>query len=136
MPMITADQAQAKWARNTAAAGPSITDGVNAVTQAPGVKAAANKAGWLAGVNASADKWAQKVAAVPLSEWQASMIAAIPRVTQGVQAKQAKYGAFAAKFFPYVAQGAASVQSMPSGGLENGINRAVAMMRHNAAFKG
>lgn len=137
MPMITPDQAQAKWVRNTQAATQSVTDGVNAVTTAPGQKAAANKAGWLAGINAAADKWATKVAAVSLGQWQQSMITdGIPRMQQGVQSKQANYGAFAAKFYPYVQAGAAQIAAMPKGGTEAGINRAVAMIRYNAAFKG
>lgn len=137
MPMITPDQAQAKWVRNTQAATQSVTDGVNAVSVAPGQKAAAQKQVWLAQLNASADKWARNVAAVSLGEWQQAMITdGIPRMQQGVQSKQAKYGQFAAKFFPYVAAGAAQIAAMPKGGTEAGINRAVAMIRYNAAFKG
>lgn len=137
MPMLTPDQATAKWVRNTTAAVQSITDGVNGVTVAPGQKAAAQKNLWLSQLQASADKWAKNVAGVTLQEWQQAMITyGIPRVAQGVTAKQGKYQAFATKFFPFVAQGAAQVAAMPKGGVENGINRAVAMIRHNAGFQG
>lgn len=137
MPMITPDQAQAKWVRNTSAATQSVTDGVRAVTVAPGVKAAAQAQVWLTNLQASADKWKANVQRVTLGEWQQAMIdQGIPRMQQGVTAKQAKYGEFAAKFFPYVAQGAAAIAAMPKGSTEAGINRAVAMIRHNAAYKG
>lgn len=137
MPMITPDQAQAKWVRNTTAAVQSITDGVNAVTVAPGQKAAAQQQFWLSQLQASAGKWAKNVAAVSLQDWQQAMITyGIPRVAQGVQAKQAKYGAFATKFFPYLQQGVNAVNQLPKGGLEAGIARATAMIRHNAGFTG
>lgn len=135
--MITAQQAREKWLRNLQAATPSITDGVNAVTVAPGQKAAQAKNLWLSQLQANADKWAKNVGAVTLGEWQQAMTTyGIPRIAQGAQAKQQKVEDFMQKFLPYVAQGAAAVNALPKGGLENGIARATAMIRHNAGFKG
>jgi hypothetical protein len=59
----------------------------------------------------------------------------VPRVAQGAQAKQSKYTAFAQEFFPYLATGVQRIDAMPSTTLEDNINRAVAMIRHNAGFK-
>lgn len=127
----------AKWVNNLSNATSSITAGVNAVTQAPGQKAAAAVQTWLARIQASANKWAKNVGAVTVDEWRNAMInVGIPRIAQGAQAKQGKYLAFAQKFYPYLAQGQAQVQAMPKITLQDGINRAVAMIKHNAAYAG
>lgn len=132
---ITPDQATAKWVARMGQAQQQITDGVNAVTVAPGTKAAAAKALWAQQVAASQDKWASRVGSVSLSAWQQATIAGIPRVAQGAQAKQAKVLAFQAQWLPYVEQQAATVRNMPKGGLANGIARAVAQINANAKFK-
>lgn len=127
----------AKWVNNLSNATSSITAGVNAVTQAPGQKAANAVQTWLARIQQSAQKWARNVGGVTLQEWQQAMLnVGIPRIAQGAQAKQGKYLAFATKFYPYLAQGQAQVQAMPKVTLQDGINRAVAMIKHNAAYAG
>ena len=132
----TPDQAQAKWVQRLSSSTQAITDGVNGVTVAPGQKAAAQRQKWLTNVTAAADKWARNTGAVSLQTWQQYMTSVgIPRIAQGAQAKQAKYGAFAAQFFPHLEQGISKVNQMPSTTLEDNINRAVTMMRHNASFK-
>ncbi len=60
----------------------------------------------------------------------------VPRIAQGAQAKQSKYLAFAQSFYPYLATGVAKVKAMPKMNLADGINRAVAMIQHNAAYTG
>jgi N-acyl-L-homoserine lactone synthetase len=127
--------ATAKWVQNLSNATQHITDGVNAVQTAPGQAAARQVQTWLARIQASAQKWATNVSAVTLSEWQQAMIqTGIPRISQGAQQKQGKYQAFAVKFFPYLASGQAQVRAMPKVTLQDGINRAVAMINHNAKF--
>ena len=127
--------ATAKWVTNLSNSTQSITDGVNSVTTAPGQAAARQVQTWLARIQASAQKWATNTAAVSLQEWQQSMIqTGIPRIAQGAQAKQGKYQAFATKFFPYLATGVAQVKAMPKVTLQDGINRATAMIQHNAKF--
>lgn len=129
--------ATTKWVNNLSAATPSITKGVQDVQTAPGVLAAQQASKWLAKIQASAQKWAKNVAAVSLSDWQNSMLnIGIQRIAQGAQAKQSKYTAFAQSFYPYLATGMAKVAAMPSTSLEDGINRAVTMIRYNAAYKG
>lgn len=129
--------ATAKWVNNLSNSTSAITAGVNAVTQAPGAKAAAAVQTWLARIQQSANKWAKNVGAVSLQQWQEAMTTVgIPRIAQGAQAKQGKYLAFAQKFYPYLAQGQAQVQAMPKVTLQDGINRAVAMIKHNAAYAG
>lgn len=126
-----------KWVNNLSNATSSITEGVNKVQVAPGQLAAAQVNTWLARIQQSANKWATNVGAVSLAQWKEAMISVgIPRIAQGAQAKQSKYLAFAQKFYPYVEQGQASVRAMPKVTLQDGINRAVAMIKHNAAYAG
>lgn len=127
--------ATAKWVNNLSNSTQAITDGVNSVTTAPGQAAARQVQTWLARVQASAQKWATNTAAVSLQDWQQSMITTgIPRIASGAQAKQGKYQAFATKFFPYLQTGVAQVKAMPKVTLQDGINRAVAMINYNAKF--
>lgn len=110
---------------------------MNKVSVAPGQLAAAQVNTWLARIQQSAQKWATNVGGVSLAQWKEAMInVGIPRIAQGAQAKQSKYLAFAQKFYPYVEQGQAQVKAMPKVTLQDGINRAVAMIKHNAAYAG
>lgn len=137
MARLDPNAATSKWVNNLSNATSSITAGVNAVTESPGVAAARQVQTWLARIQQSAQKWQKNVGAVTLQEWQQAMInIGIPRIAQGAQQKQEKYLAFAAKFFPYLAQGQAQVKAMPKVTLQDGINRAVAMIKHNAAYAG
>lgn len=132
----TPQDATTKWVQNLGAATNAITAGVNAVSTAPGAKAAAQSDKWLARITAAKSKWQTNVGSVSLQSWQQSMInVGIPRVSQGAQAKQGKYAAFASQFFPYLNTGIAKVQAMPSTTLEDNIARATAMIRYNAGFK-
>lgn len=129
--------ATAKWAQRMQASGQQITEGVNAVTVAPGVQAAKQSATWIAKLQASVPKWTKNVAAVSLQSWQSSMIdKGIPAIAAGVQAKQGNYAAFAAKFYPYLAAGAATINNMPKMSLADGINKAVAQINYNAKYAG
>jgi len=126
----------AKWVRNIGAATQSITDGVNAVTQAPGARAAAQKNLWLQRIQAAADKWASNVGAVSLESWRNDMLTkGVPRIAQGAQANQDKVNAFFMQFLPFLQTGVNTVRAMPKGDLNAGIARAVAMINYNAGFK-
>lgn len=132
----TPEQATAKWVQNIGQATERITSGVQAVQTAPGQKAAAAHQKWLTRVQESADKWRQRVGSVSLQDWQNAMVnVGIPRIAQGAQAKQGKMQAFMTDFLPYLQNGVSKVEQMPSVSLEDNINRAVAMIRHNAQFK-
>lgn len=132
----TPDQVAAKWAQNLSAATPYITAGVNAVTQAPGQKAAAAADAWIAGVQASKQKWQSRVASVSLADWQSAMInKGVPRVASGATAAVPKMTNFLNEFLPFQARVTSQVKSMPKGNLEAGIARATAQIRGTAQFK-
>ena len=137
MPIRTdAAAATTKWVQNLSNATPAMTAGVNRVTTSPGQAAARSADKWLAKVTQAKDKYQRRVGAVTLADWQNSMTQyGIPRVAQGAQAKQGKYQAFASEFLPYLATGVSQIDSMPKNTLEDGINRAVSMIRHNAGFQ-
>jgi hypothetical protein len=124
------------WVQRLGASTEKISRGIDQVTQAPGQLAAAQSQRWLARIQAAADKWKSRVASVTLQEWQTAMKeVGVPRIAQGAQAKQGKFLAFMNEFLPYLNQGVQQVDKMPKLTLEDSINRAVAMIRHNAAFK-
>lgn len=132
----TSAQATQKWLTNLSGATQRMTDGANAVTKAPGLAAAAASAKWLARVTAAQQKFATNVAAVSLQSWQNSYInIGIPRVAQGAQAKQAKVQSFMDDFLPYLTRGVATIDQMPSTTLQDGVNRAVAMINYTAKYK-
>lgn len=124
-----------KWTANLSGSTESITNGVNAVTVAPGDKAAAAKDLWVRKTTASADKWADRVR-VPLDQWRTAMLQkGLPRVASGAQAAEPKMAAFMSEFLPHVERVAQQVRSMPKGSIEDGIARASAQIRGNAQFR-
>lgn len=135
MTRVTPAEAQAKWVSRLSGATSDITAGIAKVQTAPGQKAAQSYQKYQNNVQASFAKWKTNVAAVPLSSWQKAATDGVQRVAQGAQAKQAKYGDFAAQFFPVLDSNVAKVQSMPNATFEDRVQRAVTMMRLNAGFK-
>lgn len=131
-----AAEVAAKWATNLSQSGEHMKAGVMAVTEAPGAAAARNKAGYLAGVQRSVDKWASRVGAVPLGEWQQAMVTkGVPRISLGAQQAQPKFTLFMQSFLPHVEAVAARVNAMPKGTLDAGIQRAIAQITGNAQYK-
>lgn len=131
----TPDQAGDKWASRLGSASTEITNGVNRVQTAPGQLAAAKFDKWLQGVQANAQKWRTRVASVPLESWRAATIAGIPHIATAASAKVGKYKAFAAEFYPHLEAGMSKIHAMPDNTIDARIQRAVAMMQHNATFK-
>lgn len=128
--------AAAKWKTNFSASAPSITAGVNALQEAPGVTAARQKAKWLARVTASADKWAKNVSAVTLQTWQNAMLTTgLQRLQSGATAGEPKMAAFLNQFLPYLERGKATIDAMPTTDLESAIAKMAAQARYNAAFQ-
>ena len=134
----TVQAAVAKWARNTAASSESVKQGVQAVTESPMAKAAAASDRYVQGVQnaVSSGKYQAGLMSVSLQSWKDSVITkGIPRMQQGIQSATPKVTSFMQQFLPYVQSAAAQVQSMPKGGVENGIARAAAMIRATSQFK-
>lgn len=134
MTTMTADQIAAHWSQQLAGAGAKIQAGVQGVSVAPGAAAARQKSAYVAGVTAKADKWAQNVAAVSLSEWQQAFInKGIPRIATGAQAAQPKFTQFMNKLLPYQKSG---ISSLPArGNLQQNIGRMTQWVNYMAQFQ-
>lgn len=129
--------ATTKWSQRMQAAGPQITEGVNAVTESPGIAAARQATVWLAKLTASVDKWKRNVGAMTLDQWRTAMIErGIPAIATGVAAKSGNYQAFAEKFYPYLATGVAHVKTMPKGTIAQSQARAAYMIDYNHKYTG
>jgi len=113
-----------------------MTQGVARVTKAPGADAAAKFDKWLSGIQANAEKWRRNVAAVPLDQWQSAMTnIGIPRVGEGASKKAGKYQAFAADFYPFLANAMARVNAMPDNTYEARKAKSAAMQDALHAYK-
>lgn len=122
-----------KWSSGMANATTAITDGVNGVTVAPGQAAARNKVGYVNGVQQNQDKWARKVAAVPLESWKQDMInKGVQRIATGAAAAEPKFGQFMTKLLPFIANAKATLP--PRGTLDQNIARSTAMIRAMSQF--
>lgn len=119
-------QAGQNWSAGMAQAGNKYTQGIQAVTQAPGQAAAANVNGYLQGVADNARKWQTKVAAVDLGTWQQAAInKGAPRLATGAQQAQPKYEAGLQRWWPVFTNIVAQVDAMPKATKADRINRMV-----------
>lgn len=136
MPRRTdANSAAEYWASGLQNAGPKISAGIDRVSTAPGVKAAQKKDKYLAGVNASVDLWAQRVAAVPLSEWQQRAKAGVARIAEGASAKKDKYATSMGPVLAHMDSVLSRVDSMSDATLEQRIQKSAEFQRGMAAYK-
>lgn len=128
-----------KWGRRLNSAGTDITNGVKAVTTAPGQSAAQAQALMLQRLTESVTSglWAKNVAAVPLQSWQNSMIQkGIPRIGAGVTAAQSSKQQVITNLLAAVDSAAAKANALPKGTIDNSIARATEFMRAMNAAKG
>lgn len=138
MAKLTAAQFADKHIKRTSAALDDMRAGVNAVTIAPGIKAAAKADKMRARLLESLDsgKWADNVKKVPLDEWKKKMIdVGISRVSGGLTANRAKIEAFAADFLPFVESNQNAISTMPDVSIEDSIARMAEWTRRMSKFK-
>lgn len=112
----------AKWVRGMQNAGATAKDGVSAVTQAPGQKAAAAAELYRRKVNEAVDsgRFQSQTAAVSLESWRQDYITkGIPAMTARAAGAQDKVARFLAFWLPITEQASQAVQAMPKGSLED-----------------
>lgn len=134
---LTAPEFAAQWKQRLDAATDRITTGVGKVTEAPGKRAAASADKMRARLLESLDtgRWQGAVAKVSVEDWKKAMVEkGIPRIRAGTAGAVPQMEAFAREFFPHLEAGIARIRAMPSVTLDDNIERAVAMMRHNSTF--
>lgn len=127
-----------KWAGNLKRSTEEIRKGVNRVTEAPGIKAAAKQEKMKQRLNASIDDgtWAERVKSVPLSEWQDKTInKGIARISAGVDAANGKVVEFHSQLADHQASIDRELENMPDISLEDSIARSAAQIRGMSKFK-
>lgn len=129
MPKGTPQSAGQKWLRNIQGSGQTATDGANSVTEAPGVKAAAQQEKMLRNLTESvtSGRWARNVSAVSLSDWKRAYIEkGIPAMARGAQLAQPKMVAYLTEAYPVIAAMQQEIDAMPDGSLQDSISRSAA----------
>ena len=127
-----------KWVRGMSGATKSMTEGANAVSVAPGEKAAAAADLYLARVQeaVSSGKFQDNSRAVSLDSWRRSFTEkGIPRVATGAAQAQSKFEEFMAALLPVAEASSREVQAMPKGSLEDSKARMIRNMENMANFK-
>ena len=135
---VTAAEYAAKHQQNTNAAQQYMIAGINRVTEAPGMKAAAQADAMLVNITQAitSGKWARRVASVPLEEWKKDMLEkGVGRVSAGLLRAQPKIQAFAEQLITHQNTLLAEVDVMPTVTLDDGINKMVAWARGMAKFE-
>lgn len=138
MAMMSAQQIAQNWQNGMGNATAKMKAGVNAVTVSPTQKAAAAADRYVQGIQRSVaeGKWQAGLNRVSLQQWKDDMLnKGIGRVASGAAAAVNKVTDFWTQFGPHLEAGVKALESMPRGDLETNIQRANAMMRHNATFR-
>ncbi len=138
MVRITPQEAAAKMVRRTTAATADVARGVDNVTEAPGMKAAASADRMLASISEAitSGRWADAVSKITLQEWKTAMkTKGIPRIAQGVQAAEPKIAAYFARAFPIMEQIQTDIDNMPNVTLEDRIARSAEWQRRMNSAK-
>ena len=129
---VTPKEYADKWSINLANSVDRITNHVKAVTEAPGVKAAAAQAKLLARIQAAINsgKWAKAVSSVSVDDWKKAMIdKGVPRIAPGAAAASDKMESFASKLFDYENKLLADVNKMPTATIDQSIAKMTAWVR-------
>jgi len=137
-PKVTAEQFVEKHNRRTKAALPDMRVGVERVTTAPGVAAAAKadkmEANLLEALHSG--KWARRVAAVSVEDWKKAMVdKGVNRVAAGIDAAAPKVHQFAEQLLSHQSGLMSTVEAMPDLTLEDSIGRMTAWVRGMSKFE-
>lgn len=136
MPMMSPQQAAARWKQNFASSGQKLMDGVNNVTVNPMEQAANRSDAMLAGIQQSvmSGKWQASLRSTSLQQWKDAMKnKTVPRMQSGAATGEAKMANFMGQWLPYEASVVGSLP--PRGSLQDNIQRMVTVATSNAQFK-
>ena len=138
MPKLTPQEAREKYARRLKGSLEDVRRGVERVSEAPGVKAAAKvdklRERWLQAIESG--KWQRRVASVSLEEWRRLMLQkGVPRIAQGVDEASQKMEKFFQALFEHQERLQREIENMPDLTLEDSIQRMVAWVRGMANFR-
>ena len=135
------DEMLSNWKKRLASSTEDITKAVNLVKEAPGVKAARNKANWINAMNSPdvQNRWAKNVAAVSLETWKDRMIKkGIPALMNAVNnVDESKMKNFFTWLIDAENNVLADIEKMPNLTFENRVARATTWIRnmHTKKYK-
>lgn len=127
-----------RWARGLTGSVQKIKESVNAMTENPMLRAAAAKDAYVSGVMEAAEsgRWEDGLRSVDFQAWKTKTAeVGTQRIAAGVESAKPRVTQFMTQLLPYTDQVSRTVQQMPSGNLEDNIQRAVAAMRMMAQFR-
>lgn len=123
-----------EWANAMGAKTQKISDGIDAVTVAPGIKAASQKDVWRNNTAASVDKYARNVQSVSLEEWKAAAKGkGLNRIGPGATAAVPKMANLMTQLMPYIAAGKNKLPARGDAGANK--NRMNMWFDHMSSFK-
>lgn len=136
MPVRTDPQTAAqRWVQGLQSSGAKLAAGVNAVTQAPGARAAAKVDKYRQGVLDNIPKWERNVRAVSLESWKEAMLTkGASRVASGAQAAEGKMTERLTRLWPFLTNVVNQVDNMPDATLEDRIAKSAAFQRKMALY--
>lgn len=135
---MTGADFQAKHSKNLKAASDEIRKGVEAVTEAPGVKAAARKDVYVAKVTSSEvhDRWARNVAKVPLEEWKKDMLEkGVGRISAGLDRSAGRITDFGDKLLAHIKSIKPAFDARRPITIDESANKAADWIREMGKFK-
>ena len=139
MAKLTPEQYAEKQARNLKNSLPDIRAGIERVSQAPGVAAAAAQTRMKDNLNRSIDdgRWAAKVKGVSLEDWKsAALNKGVDRIAAGIDQAHSKQVAMAGRLLAAVDASAAKSTAMPTGTIQDSIARMTTFVEDMHKFKG
>lgn len=130
---VTPSEFAALWKDRLDAATPRIEAGVNRVTVAPGIKAAAAVKKFRVKILEAIDsgRWEGEVARVPLDTWKDKMITkGVPRIRAGTEAALGEMEEFGAVLLAHIEKGQAAIEKLPTLTLGDNLDRMVKFVTH------
>lgn len=137
MPVPSPAEAARRWRQNISAAGETIKQGVQAVTESPTEKAAQRIDSMIAGIQQAAmeGRIQEGLRRVSLSDWKQAMTdKAIPRISASAASGASKYERYAQQAFPQIQAIRDSLP--PRGSFEQNMQRAREMAEKLHQMKG
>ena len=139
MAKLPAEQYAEKQARNLKTSLPDIRAGIERVSTAPGVAAAAAQSRMKDNLNRAIDdgRWAAKVKGVTLEDWKsAALNKGVDRIAAGIDQAHGKQVAMAGRLLAAVDSAAAKSNAMPKGPIQDSIARMTTFVEDMHKFKG
>jgi len=138
MAKVNPEEFADKHARRLKGALEDVRVGIDRVTEAPTLKAAAKKDKMKTNLNAALDsgKWERGLKRVTLEEWKHKAIhKGVERIPRGIDDAHDKVVQFASELLPHVDAGKAAIVKLADVTLEDNINRMTTFIRHMSKFQ-